>query len=104
MAWIETQTKVWGVCWKWRVPYPCRKIVTRYCCTGTHKYKTWGAVLTENYFCCDGNEHHWWSFKPLINIKSWVIETNKQVCKKSIPKETEGCPNIIDTVPDPGIE
>jgi hypothetical protein len=91
---------VWGWCRKWGIPYPCRKIVTKYCCTGTWKWKVWVAGARENYFCCDGNESHWWDAAFFFGWPQWHLVQNVQKCRNSIPTQTKGCPNITGDFPD----
>lgn len=100
MAWETQEVRVWGVCWKWFIPYPCRKIVTKFCCTGTWKWRVWGVSLRENYFCCNGKESHWWDGTFFFGLPQWHTVQNVQKCRDSMPAETEGCPNIIGEFPD----
>jgi hypothetical protein len=99
VAWEPQEVRVWGVCWKWWVPYPCRKIVTQYCCTGTHKWRVFGVAARENYFCCDGHESHWWDTAWFIGLPTWHLAENVQVCRGSKPSETEGCPHMVGDFP-----
>ncbi len=101
MAWEAQEVIVWRVCWKWGfIPYPCRKRVTKFCCTGTHKWRVWGAGVRENYFCCDGNESHWFDFGWYIGPPTWHLVQGVQVCRGSKPSETEGCPNFVGDFPE----
>lgn len=100
MAWEAQDVRVWGVCWKWWVPYPCRKTVTKYCCTGSHKWRVWGVAARENYFCCDGNESHWWDRAFFVGLPMWHLAQNVRVCRGSIPSETRGCFNMIGDFPE----
>ena len=100
MAWEPQEVRVWGVCWKWFVPYPCRKIVTKYCCTGNHKWRVVGVAARENYFCCDGNESHWWDTAFFAGLPTWHLAQNVQVCRGSVPSETKGCPNMVGDFPE----
>ena len=100
MAWEPQQVRVWGWCRKWGIPYPCRKIVTKYCCTGTHMWKVWGVGLRENYFCCDGNESHWWDGAFFVGVPTWHLVQNVQKCRDSVPTQTEGCPHIVGNFPE----
>jgi len=92
MAWTAKNVRVWKVCWAWIIPYPCRKTVTKYCCRGVHKFRTFIIFVVENYFCCARREHHWWSFNLSLNIPYWISVSNVEVCKDSPPQESEGCP------------
>lgn len=95
MAWVETQVRVWGWCKKWGIPYPCRKVRTRFCCTGTHKEICVGAVA-RHWFCCDGRQSSWWSW--CFGAGKWMT-TGTTVCRKSIPSESEGCPDTVGDIP-----
>jgi len=104
MAWTEKEFRIWKVCWAWIIPYPCRRTVTKYCCRGIHKYRTFIIFVVEHYFCCDRHEHHWWSFDFSLNIPYWIIVGDVEVCKDSRPSESEGCPNTVgDAPPGTGI-
>lgn len=100
VAWETQNVRVWGVCWKWFVPYPCRKVVTKYCCTGYHKWRVWGVAARENYFCCDGRESHWWDTAFFAGLPGWHLVQNVQVCRGSVPSETQGCPNMVGDFPE----
>lgn len=100
MAWTQHEVSVWRVCWKWIFPYPCKKRVTRFCCTGNLKWRVWGLGLKENYFCCDGKESHWFSGYFGFGWPGWHFVTNVQICRGSIPSESEGCPNLVGEFPE----
>ena len=100
MAWEAQDVRVWGVCRKWKIPYPCRKTVTKYCCTGTHKWRVVVAGARENYFCCDGNESHWWDKALFVGLPTWHLVENVRVCRDSIPSESSGCPNMVGDFPE----
>jgi hypothetical protein len=100
MAWEAQEVREWGVCWKWGVPYPCKKTKTKYCCTGFYKWRVWGVGLRENYFCCDGNESHWWSGALFVGLPMWHLVRNARVCRGSIPSETKGCVNFTGDFPE----
>ncbi|MBB5631749.1 hypothetical protein BJ981_007535 [Sphaerisporangium krabiense] len=91
---------MWGVCRKWGIPYPCRKIVTKYCATGYHMWRVLGAVARENYFCRDGNESHWWDKAVFFGFPTWHLVENVRVCRGSVPSEIRGCPNIVGEFPE----
>ncbi len=90
------------MCWALFIPYPCRKTVTKYCCRGVHKYRTFIIFVVEHYFCCDGHEHHWWSLDLSLNLPYWVIDGDAEVCKDSRPEESEGCPETVGDAPPEG--
>ena len=101
MAWAAEKVTVWSLCWMWGfIPYPCRKTVTKFCCTGTHKWRVWGAFLKENYFCCEGNESHWFDAGWFVGVPTWHLVQQVQVCRgDSPPSETEGCRNFVGDFP-----
>lgn len=104
MAWTAKNFRVWKVCWAWIIPYPCRRTVTKYCCRGVHKYRTFIIFVVEHYFCCDRHEHHWWSFDFSLNLPTWVIHSDAEVCKGSRPEESEGCPEAgVGDAPSVGV-
>jgi hypothetical protein len=100
MAWAAQNVTVWRFCWKWGfIPYPCRKIVTKLCCSGPHKWRVWGAFVRENYVCCDGNESHWFDAGWFVGAPIWHLVQQVQVCRSSQPSETEGCGNFVGDFP-----
>ena len=101
MAWERKNFEVWSICWWAIFPYPCKKTVTKYCCRGVHKYRTFIIFVVEHYFCCDRHEHHWWSFDLSLNIPYWIITRDAEICKDSPPDESEGCPNSVGDAPPP---
>ena len=100
MAWAAQNVTVWRVCWKWGfIPYPCRKTVTKFCCTGTHKWRVWG-VLKENYSCCEGNESHWFDAGWFVGLPTWHLG-NKSKCAAAIAALGDrGLPELRRRFPD----
>lgn len=101
MPWEPQEVRVWAVCWKWGfIPYPCRKIVTKYCCTGNWRWRVLGAVARENYFCCDGKQSKWWDVTFFFGLPQWHLVQNVQKCRNSVPDQIDGCPDFVDEFPD----
>ena len=97
MPWEAIKVKYWTICWKWILPYPCRKTKTKYCCSGM--LKTSCLVLVgKKWFCCGGREHHWWSL--CFGIGTTIVED--RICKNSIPDESEDCTEFIGVTIPPG--
>jgi hypothetical protein len=59
----------------------------------------WGAFVRENYFCCDGNESHWFDGGWFVGAPTWHLVQQVQVCRGSQPSETEGCRNFVGDFP-----
>ena len=54
----------------------------------------------ENYFCCDGNESHWWDRAFFVGLPMWHLAQNVRVCRGSKPSETKGCVNFVGDFPE----
>ena len=62
-----------------------------------------GAFVRENYFCCDGKESHWWDTTFFVGLPTWHLVQDVQICRDSVPSETEGCPDFTGDFPE-GVE
>ena len=88
---VQTETKVWGWCKKWGVPYPCRKTETKtffqYDFTQTRYVPFWFPFREIREGCCGGLVYRWsrrvwwstpkpsdWVFLPYSRLFSSLLE------------------------------
>jgi hypothetical protein len=99
MAWQEETYTKWKICWKCKwifcVPWLCKERRRRFCCTTRAKQICVG-FIGRRTICCDGRQHKDWIW--CIGFGSaGPIEVRD--CHDTIPKETEGCPDVVGTAP-----
>lgn len=65
----EVNERYWSVCYKWKVPYPCRKtrLVTKWCYDFSFVVISKRGIYTNNWGCEFNNRYKWrdWHIVPV---------------------------------------
>lgn len=83
MAWRRVQRVKWKVCWKWVFPYPCKKTVWEYCCTGLTKENRYPFVSVK-WICCEEKEYKFTRFRWGTDF-GVDLYAECRICVKDLP-------------------
>ena len=93
---VEVTVSYWTVCWKWFVPYPCKK--TRRTMRYHYDFIPWRSRVTWPFRCkyqgcCGSSLYEWkyWCWKGTGN-SGWIQSSARTEYLKSMASEIGNCP------------
>ncbi|MFK7923079.1 MAG: hypothetical protein AB8H47_14040 [Bacteroidia bacterium] len=90
----QTEVRVWKVCWKWGfIPYPCRKIETRWCYEFSKLTETGYGFICKLVGCESNIQYKWWAF--CFNIWGSTTYFNITKCFKTERPIIGHCEEVI---------